>query len=78
MKTDISIPNPLFRSAQRLAEKLGISLSDLYAAAVSDYVLSREKESVTEALNQVYENEPSELEPELVNIQLASIGSNAW
>jgi metal-responsive CopG/Arc/MetJ family transcriptional regulator len=78
MKTDISIPNPLFRSAQRLAEKLGISLSDLYAAAVSDYVLSHEKESVTEALNQVYENEPSELEPELVNIQLASIGSNAW
>ncbi len=78
MKADISIPIPLFRSAQRLAEKLGVSLSDLYVAALWDYVLSHEKESVTEALNQVYENEPSELEPELVNIQLVSIGGDAW
>ncbi len=66
MKADISIPNPLFKSAQRLAEKLGISLSELYAAALSEYVIAHE--NVTEALNQVYKEESSEIEPELVQI----------
>jgi hypothetical protein len=78
MKSDIFIPNPLFRSAQQLAEKLGISLSDLYAAALSDYVISHEKGNVTEILNQVYETEPSEIEPELVTIQMISVGGDSW
>jgi hypothetical protein len=78
MKSDISIPNPLFRSAQQLAEKLGISLSDLYTAALSDYVIAHKKGNVTEILNQVYETEPSEIEPELVTIQMVSVGGDSW
>jgi acetyl-CoA carboxylase alpha subunit len=78
MKADISIPNPLFRSAQQLADKLGISLSDLYTAALADYVIAHEKGSVTEALNQVYETESSEIEPELVKIQMVSVGGDTW
>ncbi len=78
MKTDISIPNPLFKSAQRLAEKLGISLSELYATALFEYVTTHEKENITEALNQVYEEESSEIEPELVQIQTTSIGGEDW
>lgn len=76
MKTDISIPNPIFKSAQRLAEKLGISLSELYTAALSEYVTMHE--NVTEALNQVYEVEDSEIEPELVQIQMASVEGENW
>jgi len=78
MKSDISIPNPLFQSAQQLAENLGISLSDFYMAALSDYVISHEKGNVTEILNQVYETEPSEIEPELVTIQMISVGGDSW
>ncbi len=73
MKTDISIPNPIFKSAQRLAEKLGISLSELYSAALFEYVTTHE--NVTDALNQIYEVESSEMEPELVQIQMASVHS---
>ncbi len=76
MKTDISIPNPVFKSAQRLAEKLGISLSELYTAALSEYLTTHE--NVTEALNRVYEVESSEMEPELVQIQMASVDSENW
>ena len=76
MKTDISIPNPIFKSAQRLAEKLGISLSDLYTAALFEYVTTHE--NVTEALNQVYETESSEIEPELVQIQMLSLENENW
>jgi hypothetical protein len=71
MKTDI--PNPIFKSAQRLAEKLGISLSELYAAALFEYVTTHE--NVTDALNQVFEVESSEMEPEFVQIQMASAHS---
>ena len=78
MKSDISIPNPLLQSAQQLAENLGISLSDFYMAALSDYVISHEKGNVTEILNQVYETEPSEIEPELVTIQMISVGGDSW
>ena len=76
MKTDISIPNPVFKSAQRLAKKLGISLSELYTAALSEYLTTHE--NVTEALNRVYEVESSEMEPELVQIQMASVDSENW
>jgi len=76
MKTDISIPNPIFKSAQRLAKKLGISLSELYTAALSEYVTTHE--NVTEALNQIYEAESSEMEPELVQIQMASVDEETW
>ena len=76
MKTDISVPNPIFKSAQRLAEKLGISLSELYTAALSEYVATHE--NVTEALNQVYEVESSEMEPELVQIQMISVDGENW
>jgi hypothetical protein len=37
-----------------------------------------QNEDVTEKLNQVYETEPSNLEPDLVTLQLASIGGDNW
>ncbi len=38
MKTAISIPDALFREAEVLAKKRGISRSELYATAIADYV----------------------------------------
>ena len=35
MKTDISIPNPIFEAATKLAQKLDMSLSELYTAALA-------------------------------------------
>ena len=73
MKTEISIPNPIFEAAQQLAQQLNMSLSELYTAALAAYVAEYQNEDVTEKLNQVYETEPSNLEPDLVTLQLASI-----
>ena len=36
MKTAISIPDPVFRSAERLAARLGLSRSELYCRALKD------------------------------------------
>lgn len=78
MKFDISIPNPVFQSAQNLAKKMGVSLSELYTAALNAYVTEHEKENITEALDQVYVEEASALEPELVKMQVVSLEGEQW
>ena len=77
MKADISIPNPIYEAAEQLAQRLGMSLSELYTAALTAYVTAHQEE-VTEALNRVYETESSTIEPVLVRIQLASVGGETW
>jgi hypothetical protein len=78
MKTDISIPNPLFEAATKLAQKLDMSLSELYTAALAAYIATYENEDITAQLNEVYEAEESALEPELVALQVAAIGGENW
>ncbi len=77
MKTDIAIQAPTYQAAERLAGKLGMTLSELYEAALSAYIATHQ-ESVTETLNRVYETEPSAMEPALMKIQLLSVGSEQW
>jgi len=54
MKTTISIPDPVFQSADALASRLGMSRSQLYATALSEYVAKHRDAKVTEQLNTVY------------------------
>jgi len=72
MKTDITIPRPISDAAEQLAQKLGISLSEFYTAALASYLTTHQKK-VTEMLNRVYETEASTLEPTLVQLQVASL-----
>jgi predicted transcriptional regulator len=54
MKTAISIPDDLFREADRLAAETGQSRSQLYSTAVREYVGRHSTDSVTAALDAVY------------------------
>jgi predicted transcriptional regulator len=56
MKTAISLPDSVFRDAERLAKRLKKSRSELYKEAVAEYVARHEPEAVTEALNQLAKN----------------------
>ena len=78
MKTEISVPNPVFEAAQRVAKELGMSLSEFYTAAVAAYVATYQNGDVTKRLDEVYAKEKSTMEPELVAIQVASIGEQEW
>jgi metal-responsive CopG/Arc/MetJ family transcriptional regulator len=53
MKTAISIPEPVFRVAERLARRLKKSRSEPYSEAVAEYVARRDPESVTDGMNAV-------------------------
>jgi metal-responsive CopG/Arc/MetJ family transcriptional regulator len=78
MKTAISLPDPLFEAADRLARRLGISRSELYAAALGEYLRSHRDEGVTEALNRVYQEEDSSLDPVVEALQAASLSRDEW
>lgn len=73
MKTAISLPDKLFERAEQVAARLGISRSELYAQALQTFIVKHEQESITEALNAVYAEQPSTLEPDVWHMQAASL-----
>ncbi len=78
MKTAISIPDHVFDEAEKLAQRLGMSRSELYANAVSEYLREHRSEEVTEKLNEVYQQESSRLDPVSCALQFASLQKDEW
>jgi len=79
MKTAISIPDPVFKVAERLAKRLGMSRSELYVRAISSYVEEHKSQKVTELLNEIYGGmENQELETGFKRAQMKSISKEAW
>ena len=59
MKITISICDDISKAAERTAESLGISRSELYTRAVAEFVSRRHGERVTERLDAVYGDDSS-------------------
>ncbi len=78
MKTAISIPDPVFKAAEDLAKHLAMSRSELYATAVSRFVEMYKDEAITAALNEVYADIDSSVDPVLNQLQLATLPSEEW
>jgi len=78
MKTAVSIPDVLFDAADEVADRLGMSRSQLYAKALAEYVSKHRDDDVTAALNRVYAEQPSELDPVLAAMQFISLPSEDW
>lgn len=78
MKTAVSIPDPVFRAADELAQRLGMSRSGLFAAAVRKYVEEHDDDAITAKVDEVLSREPSSLAPELQSIQARSIPREPW
>jgi metal-responsive CopG/Arc/MetJ family transcriptional regulator len=75
MKTAISIPDPVFKSAEQLASRLRVSRSALYSKALEAFLEEHRDELVTSRLNEVYgaSEGASVLDPDLASMQLRSI-----
>lgn len=79
MKTAISIPDPVFKTAERLAKRLGLSRSELYVRAISSYVDVHRNQKVTDLLNEVYSDVDNQgLEAGFKRAQLNSINKEEW
>jgi len=78
VKTAISLPDSLFKNAERLAVRLGLSRSQLYARAINAFISRCDADAVTARLNEVYADEPSGMDPVLLGMQVRSLGNESW
>lgn len=78
MKTAVSVPDRVFDAGERVAKRLGISRSELYARAVARFVEEHRSDKVTEALDHVYAKADSTLDPDLARLQAASLPREDW
>ena len=78
MKTAISIPDPVFQSAESLARRMGISRSELFCRAVEGYIEAHKYDRVRETLDAVYAEEPSGIDDALAEMQRASLPKEDW
>jgi hypothetical protein len=79
MKVAISLPDPLFIDAERMAQRMRVSRSQLYARAIEEYLAGRSDVRVTEQLDAVYgAGGPCVLDPALANAQVRLLDDEAW
>jgi hypothetical protein len=57
---------------------MGMSRSEFYSKAVSEYIAIHQNEAVTEALDQIYAKETPEIDPVLKVMQLKSLPKEPW
>jgi metal-responsive CopG/Arc/MetJ family transcriptional regulator len=55
MKTAVSVPDEVFQRAERLAHREGRSRSEVYSAALREYLARHSPDEVTEALDRAIE-----------------------
>ena len=78
VKTAVSIPDKIFKAADRLAERLGMSRSQLYADAVADYLRRHRGDRIRQRLDEVYSEESSDADAVLGAMQRRSMPSDDW
>jgi len=78
MKTAISIPDTVFEAAEKLAQRVGVSRSQLYTKAVKEFLKAHQHDSVTKKLNEVYAEESSCLDRVDHNLQYSSLPKDEW
>lgn len=54
MKTAISIPEPIFKLAERTAKRLGMSRSELFTRAVEQYVSAERDARITASYDEAF------------------------
>jgi metal-responsive CopG/Arc/MetJ family transcriptional regulator len=78
MKTAISIPDAIFKEAEKFAHRTGISRSQLFTNAVKEYLKEHQNQTVTKKLDEIYSEESSRLDSGDQKLQFASIPEDKW
>ncbi len=78
MKTAVSIPDRLFQRAEALARRLGKSRSQVYREALTEYVLRRDPQSVTSALDEIVDETGGETDRWLDEAGRRALERSEW
>lgn len=63
MKTAVSIPDEVFAKVERLARRAGRSRSEVFSAALAEYVARHAPDEVTEAMDRVIADLGDQIDP---------------
>jgi len=78
MKVAISVPDPVFDAAERLAKERRVPRSQVFSEALAEYVAKHSSASVIARLNAVYDVEVSTIDSALSSAQYALLSHEAW
>lgn len=78
MKVAISLPDTVFSAAEKLAHRLRVSRSQLYAQAIEQYLSERQESLVTEQLNTVYAEKQEPIDPAVAAAQSRAVSDETW
>ena len=78
MKTAISLPDEVFRAAERHAGRMQKSRSQLYALALSEYLSRHAPDEVTEAMNKVMDELEEPAEPFVTEAARRVLEKDEW
>ncbi len=78
VKIAVSVPDVVYRDAERAAKHLGLSRSRLYATALSEFLARHKPANVKAQLDQVYGDESARLDEIVSRMQSLSLGREDW
>ncbi len=78
MKTAISIPDQLFQQADALARRTGKSRSQVYREALQEYLLRRDPEAITRAMDEALEEIDQTPDPWLTEVARRALERTEW
>ena len=78
MKVAVSIPDPIFREAERISRRIRVPRSQFYARALEAYLRERSGGDVTARLNEVYAKTSSKLDPGTEGLSLEVLRREKW
>ena len=78
MKTAVSVPDDVFDAAERLARRERRSRSDVYSAALREYVARHSPDEVTDALDKVLAQVGAEPDPFVVRAGSDVLERTEW
>lgn len=78
MKTAISVPDEVFEGAERLARREGRSRSEVYTAAVREYVARHSPDEVAHALDRLVAELGDDVDPFVAAVSRRRLESTEW
>lgn len=78
MKTAISVPDDVFEGAERLARREGRSRSEVYSAAVREYVARHTPDEIVDALDRLVGELGGEVDPFVAAAGRRRLESTEW
>ena len=78
MKTAVSVPDDVFEGAERLARREGRSRSEVYSAALREYVARHDADEIEDALNDVVASIGEVMDPFVTEASKRMLEATEW